>query len=163
MVLNLELARPKNHGKTSSKWLHPATLLIMTSYHKCMPVNFKVFFWIALQQNLMTAASKLTKLLFYVQSSSKLWAYYWLLFPSTIHSGIFIHYSQNFSKRKESEDEDLELSIGCWNPHLRICALFWFSAVWFTSNFNASSVKQSKSILIFILKSTASVISVNQY
>ena len=32
--------------KTSSKWLHPVTLLIMASYHKCMPVNFKTFFWI---------------------------------------------------------------------------------------------------------------------
>ena len=137
MVLNLELLRPKNHRNTSSKWLQSATLLIVTSYHKSLPVNFKAFFWTAFTTESKDNCFQIDKITFLYPEFLEIMG---ILRVAITTKGIvsprhcirhfiwqiLIHYPQNFSKKKkkEPEVEDLELSIGCWNSHLQICTLF---------------------------------------
>ena len=85
-------------------------------------------------------------------------------FPSAMHWRILIHYPQHFSNKKKNQKFKAYNRALTVEIHIYVSAhCFDFLLCGSQAIFNASTVKQNKTILIFILKSTASVIIVNQY
>ena len=113
--------RPENYQKTSSKWLQPATLLIMTPYHKYISVNFKTFFRTTFTTKSMDSCFQIEKTTFLYPEFLEIMG---ILRVAITMSGIFpldtaladlhlLSIKCFNKKRKKIRIEGLKSSIGC--------------------------------------------------